>query len=59
MERYKAGCNFTNEELEIIEMRANGVSLVGMAARMSMSPSSVSGRLHSIKKKMEEFDNFT
>lgn len=52
------GCNFTDEERAIIEMRGKGVSLVGMAGRLNMSPSSVSGRLASIKKKMQEFDNF-
>ena len=52
------GCNFTEEERAIIEMRAKGVSLVGMAGRLSMSPSSVSGRLASIRRKMEELDNY-
>ena len=52
------GCNFTDEERAIIEMRGKGVSLVGMAGRLNMSPSSVSGRLASIKRKMQEFDNF-
>lgn len=52
------GCNFTEEERAIIEMRGKGVSLVGMAGRLSMSPSSVSGRLASIKRKMEELDNY-
>ena len=58
MERYLTECNFTDDERAIIEMRRKGVSLVGMAGRLSMSPSSVSDRLASIRKKMEELDNF-
>lgn len=51
-------CNFTETERAIIEMRGKGVSLVGMAMRLNMSQSSVSDRLASIKRKMEELDNY-
>ena len=52
-------CNFTDDERAIIEMRGKGVSLVGMAMRLNISRSSVSDRLASIRKKMEELDNYT
>lgn len=58
MERYLTECNFTDDERAIIEMRAKGVSLVGMAMRLNISRSSVSDRLASIRKKMEELDNY-
>lgn len=57
MDYYLANCNFSNDERAIIEMRRKGVSLVGMAQKLSYSStSSVSDRLHSIRKKMEELD---
>lgn len=57
MDYYLANCNFTNDERDIIEMRRKGVSLVCMAQRLNYSStSSVSDRLHSIRKKMEELD---
>lgn len=50
-------CNFTTEERAIIEMRRRNVSLVGMARELNYSStSSVSERLASIKRKMEELD---
>ena len=58
LERYLTECNFTDDERAIIEMRRKGVSLVGMAGRLNMSPSSVSDKLASIRKKMEELDNY-
>ena len=54
---YLENCNFTDDERAIIEMRRKGVSLVGMAQKLNYSStSSVSDRLASIKKKMEELD---
>lgn len=50
-------CSFTDDERSIIEMRRKGVSLVGMARKLSYSStSSVSDRLASIRRKMEELD---
>lgn len=57
MDYYLENCNFTETERAIIEMRRKGVSLVGMARKLSYSStSSVSDRLASIRKKMEELD---
>ena len=57
MDYYLANCNFTDDERAIIAMRRKGVSLVGMALNLRYSStSSVSDRLHSIRKKMEELD---
>jgi hypothetical protein len=57
MQYYLDNCNFTDDERAIIEMRRGNVSLVGMAKRLHyQSTSSVSDRLASIKKKMEELD---
>jgi hypothetical protein len=57
MDYYLANCNFTDEERAIIEMRRRSVSLVGMADRLHFqSTSSVSNRLASIKRKMEELN---
>lgn len=58
MKRYLEECNFTDTERAIIEMRRKDVSLVGMAERLNMSPSSVSDRIRSIRKKMEELDRY-
>lgn len=59
MERYLNECNFTDDERAIIELRRKGVSLVGMAMRLNISRSSVSDRLASIRKKMEELDTYS
>lgn len=57
MDYYLKNCNFTDTERAIIEMRRKGVSLVGMARKLNYSStSSVSDRLASIRKKMEELD---
>lgn len=57
MDYYLENCNFTDDERSIIEMRRKGVSLVGMARKLSYSStSSVSDRLASIRRKMEELD---
>ena len=57
MDYYLSNCNFTDTERAIIEMRRKGVSLVGMAKRLNYSStSSISDRLASIRKKMEELD---
>lgn len=57
MNYYLENCNFTDEERTIIEMRRKGASLVGMARALHyQSTSSVSDRLASIRKKMEELD---
>ena len=57
MDYYLENCNFTETERTIIEMRRKGVSLVGMARKLNYSStSSVSDRLASIRKKMEELD---
>jgi DNA-binding NarL/FixJ family response regulator len=57
MDYYLQNCNFTETERAIIEMRRKGSSLVGMAQKLNYSStSSVSDRLASIKRKMEELD---
>ena len=57
MDYYLDNCNFTDEERAIITMRRKGVSLVGMADELNFSStSSVSDRIASIRKKMEELD---
>lgn len=57
MEYYIDNCSFTDEERAIIEMRKRRVSLVGMARELNYSStSSVSDRLASIRRKMEELD---
>ena len=57
MDYYLENCNFTETERAIIEMRRKGVSLVGMARKLNYSSTtSVSDRLASIRKKMEELD---
>lgn len=57
MEYYLENCSFTDDERAIIEMRRRNVSLVGMAQELNYSStSSVSDRLTSIRKKMEELD---
>ena len=57
MDYYLRNCNFTDDERAIIEMRRKGASLVGMARKLHYSStSSVSDRLASIRKKMEELD---
>jgi DNA-binding NarL/FixJ family response regulator len=57
MDYYLQNCNFTETERAIIEMRRKGSSLVGMAQKLNYSStSSVSDRLASIRKKMEELD---
>lgn len=57
MDYYLANCNFTETERAIIEMRRKGTSLVGMADELNFaSTTSVSDRLASIKRKMEELD---
>jgi len=57
MDYYLRNCNFTDTERTIIEMRRRGASLVGMARKLNYSStSSVSDRLASIRKKMEELD---
>ena len=57
MDYYLENCNFTESERAIIEMRRRNVSLVGMADKLNFaSTSSVSDRLASIRRKMEELD---
>ena len=57
MDYYLANCNFTDTERTIIEMRRKEASLVDMARKLNFSSTtSVSDRLASIKKKMEELD---
>ena len=57
MDYYLENCSFTDEERAIIEMRKRRVSLVGMARELNYSStSSVSDRMASIKRKMEELD---
>ena len=57
MNYYLENCNFTETERTIIEMRRKGASLVGIARKLNYSStSSVSDRLASIRRKMEELD---
>lgn len=57
MDYYLENCNFTDAERDIIGMRRKGASLVCMARKLNYSStSSVSERLASIRKKMEELD---
>lgn len=56
MDYYLENCEFTDEERAIIEMRRKDVSLVAMADRLKISQSSISDRIRSVKRKMEELD---
>lgn len=56
MDYYLENCEFTDEERAIIEMRRKDVSLVAMVDRLKISQSSISDRIRSVKRKMEELD---
>lgn len=56
MNYYLENCEFTDEERAIIEMRRKDVSLVAMVDRLKISQSSISDRIRSVKRKMEELD---
>lgn len=56
LNHYIENCTFSDEELAIIEMRRNDVSLVAMADRLNISQSSVSDRIRLIRNKMQELD---
>lgn len=51
-ERFRRDCNFTPDELEVFNLRVKDNSLVQIADKLGMSPSTVDRRIKNIKKKI-------
>lgn len=49
LDRFRALCNFTDEEAEYVNLRSNGKSNVSITLSMSISES----KLHEIRRKVE------
>lgn len=49
-------CGFTDEEIEILRLRARGKSIVQIALELSLSEATVSRRIRNIKDKIMTVD---
>lgn len=56
-ERLIAECGFTTEETEILNLRADGKSLIEIADRMHCSVETVNRRIRCIKNKIADIVN--
>lgn len=50
--RFRSDCNFTPEELEVFNLRVKAHSLVEIQQKLHISESTVTRRIHSIKRKI-------
>lgn len=53
-EKFIAECGFTLEEKTILNMRADGLSLLEIASRQNCSVETINRRIRSIKNKISE-----
>ena len=53
---YISECGFTDEEIEVLRLRARGKSIVQIAIELSLSEATVSRRIRSIKDKIMTVD---
>lgn len=53
-EQLIAECGFTLEEKQILNMRADGLSIIEIAARQHCSPETVNRRIRCIKNKIAD-----
>ena len=53
LERYRALCNFLDDELEFFNLRARGKSLVQIAFAMNVSEAQAAKLSQRVKKKMK------
>ena len=53
LERYRALCNFLDDELEFFNLRARGKSLVQIALAMNVSEAQAAKLSQRVKKKMK------
>lgn len=51
-ERFRRDCNFTQEELDVFNLRVKSNSLVEIQCKLNMSSATVDRRIKSIKKKI-------
>ena len=51
-EHFKSVCDFSDDELVILEMRRRGKSIIEMKFRLNMSERSIHRYLNSIKRKI-------
>ena len=57
LEEIKGKANFTDDELIVFECMAKGKSIVACAEKCNCSPSTVSNKVESIKRKMERLND--
>lgn len=53
-ERFRALCNFTDEERAVFDLRVKGKSIIEIQFALAMAEPTVNRRLCSIKKKMRK-----
>ena len=53
---YISECGFTDEEVEVLRLRARGKSIIEIAMTLSCSEATVSRRIRSIKDKIMTVD---
>lgn len=53
---YISECGFTDEEIEVLKLRARGKSIVQIAMELSLSEATVSRRIRNIKDKIMTVD---
>ena len=51
-DRFRALCNFTDEEQQVFDLRIKGKSVVEISMALSMSTASTKRRLHAISRKV-------
>lgn len=52
-DRFRAQCNFTDDERAVFDLRVRGKSRVEIADRLNMSTATVDRRIRSIKRKID------
>ena len=53
-EYFRKTCNFTDEEMQLFNMRVKGKSIVEIAIKESLSDSSVKRKLRNVKRKINK-----
>lgn len=53
-EKFRALCNFTDEEMQVFDLRVKGKSIVEIQLSLNLSESTVNRRIKDIKKKIHK-----
>lgn len=52
-DRYRRGCNFTEEERAVFDLRVKGRSIIEISQKLNLSEATISRRLRNIRNKIQ------